>query len=67
MITGLDSAVAKIIRAEEHLNTINQIIGQITSSTDAYKIVQDANGKETVHLLVEPFSPLALLRVFRIS
>lgn len=61
MSTGLDSAAAKIIRAEEHLNAINRIIQQITSGAGSYEILTDANGKETVNFLVQPPLSVSIL------
>jgi hypothetical protein len=61
MLTGLDSANAKIFRAEEHLNAINRIIRKIASDAGAYKIVEDADGKETVNFLVRPPLTVSIL------
>jgi hypothetical protein len=61
MITGIDSAVAKVIRATEHLDAINRLIGSLTSSTEAYKIIKDADGKETINFLVDPPPHVAIL------
>jgi hypothetical protein len=61
MITGLDSAVAKVIRAQKHLDEINRIIVDVTSKAGAYEIITDANGKETVNFLIEPPLDVAIL------
>lgn len=61
MITGLDSATAKIIRAQEHLNSITRIIHQITSAAGAYEIICDESGQEIVNFLVEPPLDVAIL------
>ena len=61
MVSGLDSAETKIIRATEHLDSINRHIAEITSRAGAYEIIKDAHGKETVSFLVEPPSAVALL------
>ncbi len=61
MSTGLDSAAAKIIRAEEHLDAINRIIRHITAGTGSHDVIKDSNGKETIHFLIEPPIDIAIL------
>jgi hypothetical protein len=61
MVSGLDSAVTKIIWANEHLDSINRHITEITSRANACEIIKDANGKETVNFLVEPPPAVAIL------
>jgi hypothetical protein len=40
MISGLDSAAAKIVRATKHLDEINRIIREAVSTTGAYEIIR---------------------------
>jgi len=61
MVSGLNSAVAKVIRAKKHLDEIDRIIVDITSKAGAYEIIQDAHGKETVNFLIEPPLDVAIL------
>jgi len=61
MVSGLESAKLKLVRASEHLSTINRVIAGITSRTDSYEIIKDANGKETVNFLVGPPPEIAIL------
>ncbi|HTA59069.1 MAG TPA: hypothetical protein VK805_12975 [Candidatus Baltobacteraceae bacterium] len=61
MISGLDSATLKIVRAEEHLDAINRLIDAATSRADSYEIIKDANGKEIVNFLVAPPPEVAIL------
>jgi hypothetical protein len=61
MLTGIDSAVAKVIRATEHLDAINRLIDSLTSSANAYEIIKDADGKEVINFLVDPPPPVAVL------
>lgn len=61
MTGGLDSAAAKVIRAKKHLDEINRIIVDVTSRADAYEIIKDANGKETINFLIEPPLDVAIL------
>lgn len=61
MITGIDSAVAKVIRAKKHLDEINSVIADVTSGAGAYETIEDANGKETINFLIEPPLDVAIL------
>lgn len=61
MISGLDSASAKIDRATEHLKAINRSIAGITSGAGSYEIIKDTDGKEKVNFLVDPPPIVAIL------
>jgi hypothetical protein len=61
MLSGLDSASLKIIRATEHLDAINRLIAELTSGAGAYEIIKDADGKEIVNFLVDPPAHVAIL------
>jgi hypothetical protein len=61
MMTGLESAKLKIVRATEHLSGINRLVADITSRTDSYEIIKDANGKETINFLVDPPPDITIL------
>ena len=60
MISGLDSASLKIVRAKEHLEAIKKIIRSLASA-NSYEIVKDASGKEKIHFLIQPPPQIAIL------
>ena len=61
MISGFDSASAKIIRAAEHLNAIKRIVHALASTTNSYEIVNDTDGKEKIHFLIQPPPQISVL------
>jgi len=61
MISGIDSASVKIVRAAEHLDAIRRIINSLASTANAYEIVKDADGEEKIRFLVQPPPQIAVL------
>jgi hypothetical protein len=61
MISGVESTKLKIIRAEEHLRTIDSLIYEATARPNAYEIISDADGQQIVNFLIEPPSDVAIL------
>jgi len=53
-IAGIESAKLKLARVAVHLDEIRHLISESTRKTDAYEIIKDANGKETVNFLLGP-------------
>ncbi len=61
MLTGLESARLKLIRAKKHLETLQGIIATIDARTDLYEVIKDANGKETFNLLEDLPPDIAII------
>src|ERR1700759_327555 len=61
MISGLESANLKVIRASEHLDEINRVIAEATSLAGGYEIIKDAEGRETVNFFIDPPPRVAIL------
>src|ERR1700722_4851148 len=53
MISGLDSARLKLIRAAEHIDSVVNSIGAYSGS-EPHEITMNADGKETVHVQILP-------------
>ena len=51
-IDSIASAKLKLARIAVHVDEINQIIVKLAHSKDAYEILTDTNGKETIHFFV---------------
>ncbi len=60
MISGLDSASVKTVRAAENLEAIRRVINSLASA-NSYEIVKDADGKEKIRFLIQPPTPIAVL------
>jgi hypothetical protein len=61
MISGLDSASVKIVRAAEHIDAIRRVINSLASTANSYEIVKDADGKEKFRFLIQPPPQIAVL------
>lgn len=61
MISGLDSASLKVIRAAKHLDAIKRVIAGITSKAGSHEIIKNTDGKETVKFLVDPPPDITIL------
>ena len=60
MLTALEAAPLKIRRATEHFHLVENVIGQYIA-TKPYKVITEPNGDETVHILKEPPSDIAII------
>lgn len=61
IISGLDSASLKIVRASEHLQEIKKVVGSLASTPNSYELVEDGSGKEKIHFLIQPPSQITIL------
>ncbi len=52
-ISGIASAKLKLARIAAHLNEINRLIEKLAETEDTYEIISEADGKETLHFLVD--------------
>jgi hypothetical protein len=53
-ISGFESAKLKLARAAVHLQEISELIGRAAQGANAYELVKDGNGKETISFLIGP-------------
>jgi hypothetical protein len=60
VISGLESARLKLIRASKHLHALERRIGAY-ARTDSHRLIVDPNGKETVHIGNQPSPEIAIL------
>ena len=60
MISGVESAHLKVIRADQHIDALKAILRDATGD-DSYKIIKDANGKETVEFVGSLAPDIAVL------
>ena len=61
MVSGIESANLKLVRASEHLSAINGVIRKAAAVPNSYEIIKDANGKEVVNFLIPPDPQIAIL------
>lgn len=60
MLTEVDSAKSKLLRAREHFSAIREHIRGYTAS-EPYKVITEPNGEETLHVTEQPPSDIAIL------
>jgi hypothetical protein len=61
MLSAVDFAKLKLARVSVHLREINGVLRGLVEAKDTYEILRDANGKETLHFLVDAPSDLHII------
>ena len=61
MLTGVSSAKLKLDRIRVQIEEISALIRKLSETKDTYEIVKDANGKETLHFLIDAPSGIQII------